>query len=102
MPAYSVTRSGNGNHFQLYAGRLRWRAVEAYARAMPEPGTVVTLSRGREVLRRSDEVVTLRCHICAEPIEGDNAPAVDSESGLPTCDRCVSAQRHARAMAGGR
>jgi hypothetical protein len=101
MTHYTVSRSGPAGHFQLYAGGLRWRAVETFARALPEKGTVVTLSRGREVLRRSDEVVIVRCWLCAEPIDGDLAPAVDSSKGLPVCPSCVSAQRHARAVVGG-
>lgn len=95
---YSVTRERKGSAMTqtLYSGLLRWRAVETYARSAAEPSELVILRRGQEILRRSDEVVTLRCHICAEPIDGDLAPAVDSEKGLPTCDLCANAQRHAR------
>jgi hypothetical protein len=96
MTHYTVTRSGKAGHFQLYSGGLRYRAVEAYARATPEPGTVVILSRGREVLRRSDEVVTLACSKCEEPILGDDAPAIDAMSSLPVCSGCTNAQRHSR------
>jgi hypothetical protein len=96
MAHYTVTRSGKAGHFQLYSGGLRYRAVEAYARAMPEPGTVVTLARGRDVLRRSNEVVTLACSKCQEPILGDDAPAIDSQTSLPVCPACTSAQRHSR------
>lgn len=101
---YTVVRERKGSALTqtLYAGLLRWRAVETFARAVPEPDTVIILSRGREILRRSDEVVTLRCSICSEPIDGDNAPAVDSHSGMPTCDLCCNAQRHARMTAGSR
>lgn len=95
---YLVTRELKGSAMTqtLYTGMLRWRAVETFARAAAQPGEIVTLFRGREVLRRSNEVVVLRCHVCHEPIEGDFVPAADAMSGLPTCDLCVNAQRHAR------
>lgn len=94
-------RAGSAITQTIHNGLVRWKAVESYARATAaaEPGEVVTLYRGREVLRRSNEVVTARCHICSEPIDGDLAPAQDAFTGLPTCENCVRAQRHARATA---
>lgn len=93
---YTVVRERAGSALTqtLYTGMLRWRGVEAYARAASEPGTVVTLYRGREVLRRSNEVVTLACSRCKEPITGDDAPAIDSETSLPVCSDCTRIERH--------
>lgn len=100
MPSYSVTRSGKNGHFELYQGRLRWRAEDTYERAKPEAGTVVILTeyrdKERRVLRRSDEVVTASCSRCRRPICGDEAPAVDAFTNLPVCDTCTNGERHAR------
>lgn len=58
MASWTTTRSGKGGHFQLYRGRLRWRAIAAFERAQPEEGTVVLVTEHRDrtatVIRRSD------------------------------------------------
>jgi hypothetical protein len=96
VPTFSVVRESKGKAIAqtLYTGRLRYRAVETFARAASEPGDVITLYRDREVLRKSNEVVTLACSRCHEPIGGDLAPAIAAESSLPVCDDCTRIQRH--------